>query len=173
MIHAAWQEEKIVMNKQTPMVPVQTSPEHGVAAVFGRLRHEIDQLFDDFTLPGAMRSLFPVAETGGFSPLADLKDKSDHYELALELPGMEDKDIDVQFADGILTIAGEKREEKEEKSDGCLISERSYGSFQRQMSLPRDVDPDGIAAKLDHGVLTVTIAKDKDAARRVRKIAVG
>jgi HSP20 family protein len=161
------------MNKQSEMVPMRASAEHGLAAVFGRLRNEIDQLFDDFTMPSQMRRLFPLTEGTDFSPLVELKDKQDHYELAIELPGMEDKDIDVEFADGVLSISGEKREESEEKSGDCLISERSYGSFQRRLGMPPDVDPERIEAKFRQGVLKVTIGKDKEAARRVRKIAVG
>lgn len=161
------------MNKQSEMVPVQAPSEHGLAAVFSRLRNEIDQIFDDFTMPSQMRRLFPLPDGTNFSPLVELKDKQDHYELAIELPGMEDKDINVEFADGVLSISGEKREETEEKSAGCLISERSYGSFQRRLSMPPDVDPDQIDAKFRQGVLKVTIGKDKEAARRVRKIAVG
>ncbi|MDC8753978.1 Hsp20/alpha crystallin family protein [Erythrobacter sp. sf7] len=161
------------MNKQSEMVPVQASAEHGLAAVFGRLRNEIDQLFDDFSMPSQMRRLFPLPDGTNFSPLVELKDKQDHYELAIEVPGMEDKDIDVEFADGVLSISGEKREESEETSGGCLISERSYGSFQRRLGMPPDVDPEQIDAKFRQGVLKITIGKDKEAARRVRKIAVG
>lgn len=162
------------MNKQA-MVPSSSRNEprneQGLSAVFGRLRSEIDQLFDDFSMPGNMRRMFlPNGED--FSPLVELKDKRDHYELAMELPGLSDEDVSVELADGTLRIAGEKREEKEEKAGECLISERSYGSFQRRLSLPRDVDPDQIEAKFRHGVLKVSIGKDKEAARRVRKIAV-
>jgi HSP20 family protein len=160
------------MNKQA-MVEANPSGERGLAAMFGRLRSEIDQLFDDFTMPGQMRRMFPLPDGAGFSPLVELKDKQDRYELAIELPGLEDKDINVEFADGILSVSGEKREEKEEKSGDCLISERSFGSFQRRLRLPADVDPERIEAKFRHGVLKVTVGKDKEAAGRVRKIAVG
>jgi len=160
------------MNKQAQPA-LSLASERGLAAIFGRLRSEIDDLFDDFVMPGHMRRMFPLADGGGFSPLVELKDRQDHYELALELPGLDDKDIAVEFADGILSVSGEKRAEQEEASGDCLISERSFGSFQRRLRLPGDVDPERIAAKFRHGVLKITIGKDKDAARRVRKIAVG
>lgn len=160
------------MNKQAMVVP-NPAAEHGLSAVFGRLRNEIDQLFDDFTMPGQVRRMFQLPNGMDFSPLVELKDKDEQYELAIELPGLEEKDINVEFVDGILSISGEKREETEEKSGDCLISERSYGSFQRRLSLPPDVDPEKIEAKFRQGVLKVTIGKDKDAAQRVRKIAVG
>lgn len=161
------------MNKQSELVPMRTSAENGLATVFGRLRGEIDQLFDDFTMPARMRRMFPLVEGNDFSPLVELKDKHDHYELAIELPGLDNKDIEVEFAEGVLSITGEKREESEEKSGDCLISERSYGRFQRRLAMPGDVDPEKIEAKFRHGVLKVAIGKDKQAAGRVRKIAVG
>ena len=159
------------MNKQA-MISANPAAENGLGAVFGRLRDEIDQLFDDFTMPGQMRRMFQMSNGDDFSPLVELKDKQDHYELAMELPGLSDRDVSVEFADGILKIAGEKREEKEETAGDCLISERSYGSFQRRLAMPQDVDPDRIEAKFRQGVLSVTIGKDKQAASRVRKIAV-
>jgi HSP20 family protein len=164
-------EENMTMNRQT-LVPATPAAEHGLSAVFGRLRHEIDQLFDDFTMPGQMRRLLLLPDGANFSPAVDLKDRQDHYELAIELPGLENKDINIEFADGILSITGERRAESEEKSGDCLISERSYGTFERRLSLPRDSDPERIEAKYRHGLLKVTIGKDKDAAHAVRKIAV-
>jgi len=161
------------MNKQNQMMlPVKASEEHGIVSVFGRLRNEIDQLFDDFTVPSQVRRVFPWPDGADFNPLVDLKNMPDHYEFAIELPGLDDKDINVEFADGIISISGEKRAETEDKSDDCLISERSYGAFHRRLSLPSDADPDKIEAKYLHGVLKVTIGKDKQAANRVRKIAV-
>ncbi|QIQ85691.1 Hsp20/alpha crystallin family protein [Erythrobacter sp.] len=146
--------------------------DQGLAAVFGRLREEIDELFEDITVPRPVRRVLHMPGGIEFSPAIDLKDKKDHYALAIELPGLEDKDIDVEFADGVLSISGEKRAESEEKADGCLISERSYGAFRRRLSMPRDIDPERIEAKYRRGVLHVTLGKDKNAAERVRKIKV-
>lgn len=160
------------MDKQANLAANPAS-ERGLAAIFGRLRTEVDQIFDDFMMPGQTRRMFPLPDGAAFSPLVELKANADHYELAIELPGLEEKDIDVEFADGMLSVSGEKREEREEKSGDCLISERSYGSFQRRLSMPPDVDPDRIEAKYRQGVLKITIGKTKTAAPRVRKIAVG
>lgn len=166
------QSQEIAASNSLAMTPARTSAESGVAAVFGRLRNEIDQLFDDFIVPKPVRRVFQWPDGADFSPLVELKDEQDHYELAIELPGLDDKDINVEFADGILSISGEKRETSEEKSGSYLISERSYGSFHRRLRLPSDTDPDKIEAKYRHGVLKVEIGKDKQAADRVRKIAV-
>lgn len=160
------------MNEQTTL-PAQSNREPGFPTVFGRLRNEIDQLFDDFSFPRPMRGVFHLPNGVDFSPAVELKDRKDHYELAVELPGMEEKDIDIEFADGILSISGEKRSETEEKSGDYMVCERSYGSFRRRLNLPADVDPEGIEAKYRHGVLKINIKKDKKAVNRVRKISVG
>ena len=158
------------MNKQE-MVPTSHVADRGVASVFARLRNEIDQLFDDFTIPVQMRQMLPLPDGAAFSPAAELKDRGDHYDLAIELPGLDDKDIEVELAGDTLRISGEKQEESEEKTADCLISERSYGKFQRRLTLPADADTDRIEAKYRHGVLKVTIGKDKDSVRSIRKIS--
>lgn len=150
----------------------QPRSDQGIAAVFGRLRDEIDELFEDIAVPSRVRRVLHMPDGIDFSPAIDLKDDRDHYTLAIELPGLEEKDIDVEFADGVLSISGEKRAESEEKSDGCLISERSYGAFRRRLAMPRDIDPERIEAKYRRGVLHVTLGKDKNASERVRKIKV-
>lgn len=159
------------MNKQSLMRVLPAAPA-SASILFGRLRHEIDQLFDDFAVPDPMRRMFPFADGINFSPLAELKDMADHYELAIELPGLEDKDINVELADGALKISGERRQESENESFDCLISERSYGNFERRLSLPVDADAENIEAKYHRGVLKIIIGKDKDSAQHVRKIAV-
>ncbi|MCI4592475.1 Hsp20/alpha crystallin family protein [Sphingobium sp. BYY-5] len=123
----------------------------------GWLRGEIDRLFDDL---------------GGPVPALELTDGGKAYRLTAELPGLADKDVQIEVADGVLTISGEKREESEHKDDGFLLSERRYGSFKRQIALPADVDADAIKAKFKHGVLSLTLGKDEKAAERSRKIAI-
>jgi HSP20 family protein len=103
----------------------------------------------------------------------ELAETEGGYELSVELPGIEEKDIDIEFADGILTISGEKREESEKKQNGYLMGERRYGSFRRQLTLPVDADPDTIEAKFKHGVLKLAMKKDQAAASRTRKIKIG
>lgn len=158
------------MNKLA-MVPPTPAADRGVATVFARLRNEIDQLFDDFSMPIQMRRMLPLPDGAEFSPAAELKDKGDHYDLAIELPGLDDKDIHIELAGDTLRISGEKQEESEEKTADCLISERSYGKFQRHLTLPPDADRDRIEAKYRHGVLRITIGKDKESEQSVRKIS--
>lgn len=160
------------MNEPTTL-PVQTARETSLPAVFGRLRGEIDQLFEDFNFARPVRSIFRWPEGTDFNPAVELKDRKDHYELAVELPGLEDKDINIEFADGVLSISGEKRADGEEKAGDYLVRERSFGAFRRRLTLPSDIDPDWIEAKYRHGVLKLEIRKDRQAVDRVRKISVG
>ena len=160
------------MNEQTTL-PTQSTREPGFPTVFGRLRNEIDQLFDDFSFPRPMRGVFQLPGGVDFNPAVELKDRKDHYEFAVELPGMNEKDIDIELADGILSVSGEKRNETEEKAGDYMVCERTYGSFRRRLTLPADADPEGIDAKYRNGVLQIDIKKDKQAVNRVRKITVG
>ena len=145
------------------------------------LRHEIDRLFDDFRLgwprPGG-RTVFDVEPfwrgelTFGKAPAVDIAEREKEYEITAELPGMEEKNIDVKFADGVLTIKGEKQEEKEEKKKNYYLSERRFGSFQRSFQVPEGVDADKIDASFKNGVLTVILPKSPEAQKREKKIAI-
>lgn len=165
--------ERVNAMNEKAALPVQSVRDSRIPTAFGRLRDEIDHLFDDFSLPRSMRSAFNLPDGLGLTPAIELRDRKDRYELAVELPGLEEKDIDIELADGVLSISGEKRSESEEKSGDYLVCERSYGSFRRRIDLPADIDPDGIEAKYRRGVLKVDIRKDKQAVERVRKIPVG
>jgi HSP20 family protein len=158
---------------EQPNLPAKARPADGAPAVFTRLRDEIDRLFDDFSLVRPGRGLLGFPPVAAFSPALEFTEKKDRYDVSIELPGMDEKDIDIECADGVLTISGEKREESEEKTDGYLVTERSYGSFKRQVMVPADVDPDAIQANFAKGVLTLKLKKDGKAASRVKKIAIG
>ncbi len=94
------------------------------------------------------------------------------YEVTAELPGMDEKDIEVKIADGGLTIKGEKQEQKEEKEKNYYLSERRYGSFERYFRIPEGVDTDKIEASFKKGVLTVNLPKKPEAQKPVKKIEV-
>jgi HSP20 family protein len=149
---------------------------------FESLRREVDRLFEDFQLGSWRspfgRSVFDVqpfwrGEIGwGKAPAVDIVDKGNAYEITAELPGMDESNIDVKFADGTLTIKGEKRDEKEEKKKEYCLSERRYGSFQRSFGVPDGVDADKIEANFKNGVLTVTLPKTPQGQRSEKKIAI-
>ena len=137
----------------------------------GWLRTEIDRLFDDFGRPArsalqsGLRNLAPM-------PALEMVEDETHYRLNAELPGLDQGDVDVTVTDGILSITGEKKEETERKEKGFMLSERRYGAFERHIALPGDADPDAIKARVKHGVLSITIAKDVKAPNRKRRIEI-
>jgi HSP20 family protein len=106
------------------------------------------------------------------APAVDIIDKENAYELSAELPGTDESNIDVKFANGTLTIKGEKRDEREEKKKNFYLAERRYGSFQRSFNVPEGVDAERIEASFKNGVLTVTLPKTPQARRNEKKILV-
>jgi HSP20 family protein len=149
---------------------------------FESLRREIDRLFDDFESgwwrSPFRRALFDVEPLfrgdvkRGKVPAVDIVDTATNYEITAELPGLDEKDIEVKFFDGTLTIRAEKKEEKEEKKKDYHISERHYGSFQRSFTVPNGVDLEKIGATFKNGILTVTLPKTAQAQKEVKKIEV-
>ena len=134
---------------------------------FMSLQREIDRLFDNFTKG------FPALSTGGAAellPNLDVTETDKQIEITAELPGLEEKDVQVNLADNVLTIRGEKKAEKEEKDKTYRLVERSYGSFVRSLELPEGVNADAIKASIDKGVLKVTVPKPAPA--QVKKIDV-
>jgi HSP20 family protein len=162
------------MKRQSPATKsAKASDAHRPAASFGSLCDEIDQFFEGtIGLPDPTSVGPPSPGDFTLTPPVELKEAPDRYELAMELPGLERKDSTVEFAGGVLSVAGAKRTQAEEQSGNCMISERSYGAFRRRFSLPHDVDPERIAAGYRHGVLTVTFGKDAAFESRVCAIAV-
>jgi len=149
---------------------------------FESLRREIDRLFDDFhpfdfRLPST-RSLFghelPSLRNAGWSvaPAMDLVEKDKEYEITAELPGIDEKNVEIKLSNHTLTIKGEKKEEKEEKDKDYYLSERRYGSFQRSFQVPEGVDADKIDASFTKGVLTVKLPKTAEAQKAEKKITV-
>jgi len=146
------------------------------------LRREVDRLFEDFHggfWPSPFRrsafDIEPFWRRGprwAATPAVDIVEKDNAYEVAAELPGLDEKGIEVKFANDVLTIKGEKREEKEEKGKDYYLHERSFGSFERCFAVPEGVDADKIEASFKKGVLTVTLPKTPEAQKPEKKIAV-
>ena len=174
------------MAEDTSKVPVQTDKTTSSALDPWRplesLRREIDQLFDDFGL-GTRRSPFrrsffdmdrlrraKAAFTG--MPAVDVTETENGYEVVAELPGVDEKNIEVKVANGILTISGQKREEKEEKKKDYYVRERRFGSFERTFQVPEGVDLDKVDARFNKGVLTVSLPKTAEAQKAEKKITV-
>jgi len=137
---------------------------------FSLLRQEMNKLFDNF-----FRGFEIEPFTGGFgafSPSVDVKESDKEIKISAELPGMDDKDIDVSLTKDSLTIRGEKKQEKEDKGKDYYRMERSYGSFTRTIPLPAEADTEKVKAEFRKGVLTVTLPKTPQAIKETKKIPV-
>lgn len=99
----------------------------------------------------------------GWAPAVDMIDQKDEIVLRADLPGIDEKDIEVTVQDGTLTVRGERKEEKEEKKENYYYSERTYGAFTRTLMLPTGVDPDKVKATFSKGVLEIHLPKAKEA----------
>jgi HSP20 family protein len=163
--------------KGEPKVP---TPAPAGWQVFDNMRQEMERMFDDFRLdlgrlPFRRSDLEPFWRREmkwSATPAVDIVEKDDAYEISAELPGMSDKEVDVRYANGMLTISGEKQTEKEEKRKDFHLSERRYGSFQRSFSVPEGVDADKLSATFTSGVLTVVLPKSQEARRKEKKVPI-
>ena len=137
---------------------------------FRSFHREMDRLLDafsrDFHLPRGAGD----AELG--MPLVDVAETDEGLTVTAELPGMDEKDIEVDLTNKVLTLKGEKKAEKEEKKADYHFRERSYGSFSRSVAVPFDVDPDKDDASFSKGVLTIAVPRPPEAKREIKKIAV-
>ena len=141
---------------------------------YSLFRREFDRLFEDFFGAPATNGGEEGAVAPSLAPRLDIAETENAYAISAELPGVEEKDLDVAVADGVLTIKGEKRSESEEKDEEKNYHrvERSYARYERRLTLPQEVDQSKIDAAFRNGVLTVTIPKTKAASEAVRKIAI-
>lgn len=135
----------------------------------GSLQNEMNRLFgtalDSTTAGGgAMRRWVPAM---------DLVEGEDSFVLRADLPGMKEDDVSVEFEDNVLTISGERKSEHEERDEGFHRVERAFGSFSRALTLPKGVDPEGISAEFQDGVLEVRIPKPEESKPRRISIGVG
>jgi HSP20 family protein len=139
---------------------------------FGSLRHDMERLFEDFSRGFGWAS--PPAISGvGMAPDVDVSETETELKIEADLPGVDERDVEVVLSDGRLTIKGEKRQEKEEKKKDYHLVERSYGSFARSIALPFVADPNQVKASFAKGVLTVTVPKPAEVKAKEKKIPVG
>lgn len=135
---------------------------------FSTLRREMDRLFDD-----AFRGFgLPMTDGAMWTPSVDVRETDNGLEVVAELPGVNEKDVEVTVSDGVLTIRGEKKIDRNEKANGWHIVERSQGSFARSIALPMDVDQDKANAEFRNGVLRIVLPASPEAEKKVRRIAV-
>lgn len=172
------------MTETATKAPVKANEAASVSQVwrpFETLRGEIDRVFTDFDRhwhSPFRKSMFDVEPffrrdmTSTGAPAVDILEKETAYEVTAELPGMDEKNIEVQIANGNLTIRGEKKEEKEEKQKDYYVHERYFGSFERSFRVPETVDTDKIESTFKKGILTVVLPKKPQAQRPEKKIEI-
>lgn len=112
---------------------------------------------------------FGDARTAAFAPSFEVKETPEAYVVRADVPGVKEEQVDVSFHNGVLSIAGTRSAEERKEGEAFFVYERQFGSFSRSFSLPETADPERIEAKLDNGVLTVSVAKRPEA--KPRKIA--
>lgn len=146
---------------------------------FDNLRRQVDRLFDDFhpmswrlPLTRTLRDIDLPSFEWPVAPAVDLTEKDGRYEIAAELPGMDEKNVEVKITNGVLTITGEKSEERQEEEKDYHLSERRFGSFQRSFRLPEGIDAEKIEASFTKGLLTVKLPKTAEAVKNEKKIEI-
>lgn len=111
--------------------------------------------------------------TGAFVPPVDIYEDEHSIQLKLEVPGIEEKDLDIKVENNVLTVSGERKFEKEQKEENFHRVERRYGSFSRSFTLPNTVSTEETTANYSNGVLTVRLAKRAEAKPKQIKVSIG
>jgi HSP20 family protein len=139
---------------------------------FLSLHREVNRLFDDVFrgFGSGLPSLDRSSVFGGGWPSVEISDTEKEIKVTAEVPGLEEKDVEVLLADGVLTLKGEKRSETEDKDR--QFSERYYGRFERRIPLGAEIKEDKVEARFKNGVLTVILPKSEKAQAQVKRIAV-
>lgn len=139
---------------------------------FSRLRGEVDRMFDEFP-PRFPATNFGMRYLASLPmPALEMKETDKEYTLSVELPGVAQDDVDITVEGEMLIVKGEKKEEREEKERDYTISERSYGAFERRVSLPKDAIVDKIEANSDNGVIKIVIPRSEGVSEGSRKIEI-
>jgi HSP20 family protein len=138
------------------------------------LQSDINRAFENFwrmfelPMPGGWGAPF----AGGDVPRVDMRATDKEVEVVAELPGMDEADIDVSVVEGMLTIRGKKKAERETEDKGYVLRERSFGTIERMVPLPEGLDVDSAKASFKNGVLTVSIPRTAEAQSAVKRIPV-
>lgn len=137
------------------------------------LHRDMDRLFGSMWSDGLGSGMLPdAAQSGEIMPQLDVIEDDKGFRVQADLPGMDEKDVEVTLSDRILTIRGEKKAEKETKEKDYYCRERTYGTFRRSLEVPASIDATKIEASFKKGVLTVELPKTKEAKEKVKQIQI-
>jgi len=161
-------KELIPWKKNNGDLAVRREPAHP----FEQFRREMDQLFDGFLTDWPGRTSLLDRQLGSFMPDVDVKETEKEVRVTAELPGLDEKEVEVTLTEGALTIKGEKREEQNEDKGDFHRSECRYGMFERTLQLPRGIDADKVKASFKKGVLKITLPKTAEAQSNRKRIAI-
>ncbi|HXJ01498.1 MAG TPA: Hsp20/alpha crystallin family protein [Micropepsaceae bacterium] len=156
----------MVMRSMIPYSWARNTPSEIKRDPFSALQTEMNRLFESF-------GPFPATHwSSDMTPRLDVSETDVEIDIDAELPGVEEKDVDVTLLGDVLTIRGERKNGHEEKNKNYYVAERSYGSFTRSVTLPFDVDPKNVTAKFNKGVLHIAIPKPANMTAKSAKIPV-
>lgn len=156
----------IPFNRDSDVAPV------GTRDPFAILRRDMDRMFDDFVRGWPLPE--PRSTTGFMSPQVDVVETGKGLEITAELPGIEEKDIQLDLADGVLTLKAERSHEREESDESRRyhVLERAQGTFMRQFAIPFEADSDKVTARFKNGILEVTVPRSPTAQKPIKRIKV-
>jgi HSP20 family protein len=177
------QKKKIVEKKKEVKAAAPAPARREISHPMADLQSEMDRLFDRFSrgFPSLSmgRDLFdwdPFRASGGAlgitAPHVDVSETDKSYEISAELPGLDEKNVNIELKDDVLTLTGEKKEESEKEEKDYHVSERRFGSFRRSFRLPSGADQEKISADFKNGVLKIAMPKSATAQKKGRKIDV-
>jgi HSP20 family protein len=141
-------------------------------AELNTIQNEMNRLFNTFFDQPAPTGR-PGTTSRRWMPAMDLVETGDQYLLRADLPGLSDHDVNIQLEDNVLTISGERKAQHDENEEGYYRLERAFGTFARSLTLPDGVNPDGVQAHFDRGVLEVRIPKPEQKKPRQVQITLG
>lgn len=131
---------------------------------------DFDRVFDNFFKNALTNLSVPAVAAGDVALRMNVSESENAYHVEAELPGVDEKDVELTLKDGILTLSGEKQSESETKDKKFHRIERTYGSFRRSLQLPADADENGVEAHMKDGVLAIEIGKIKEAQKEAKRI---
>jgi HSP20 family protein len=176
---APWNWFKKEQEQEGKMLPIRRRESNAsYSDPFLEIRQEIDRIFDNafrgFGFPsiGFGRERNPATQSNWLKPTLDIAASDQEYSISVELPGVDEKEVQLELDNDTLKIKGDKRQEKEKKEKNYYRMERSYGSFQRTLSLPEDADQDKINAVYKKGIMEITIPRKAIPKTEVKQIEI-